>query len=115
MNTRNSTDRNHRVVSEAQIVEKREGGIPERGAQRGVGKQRPVDQLAQKGDERVEGKLHSGGDSVLRDDVKDLEGSEQVRKRKMEKTVGEMEKNVLVRKTLCDKEKGKPPRIARGF
>lgn len=114
MNTRNSTDRNHRVVSEAQIVEKREGGIPERGAQRGVGKQRPVDQLAQKGNERVEGKLHSGGDSVLRDDVKDLESSEQVRKRKMEKTVGEMEKNVLVKKTLCDKEKGKRPRIARG-
>ena len=32
----------------------------------------------------------------------------------MEKTVGEMEKNVLVKKTLCDKEKGKRPRIARG-
>ena len=43
VNSRRRANRNHRVVSETQIVEKRKGGIAQRNAQRRVGENGSVD------------------------------------------------------------------------
>ena len=107
VNATRDANGNHRVVSEAQIVEKREGGVSQRRAQRRVGKKRAVDQLTQNGNERVEGELRVRRNPVLRDCVENLQSGEQMWEREMEETVGKAKKHILVEKTLNDKKETK--------